>query len=123
LGAVVSLSPPVLDHIPLHGLVYGGVELEGLVTCCLSLAAFSLSLSLSLSQTMGGGGNRDLSRASFLGGKKRGKGERAPRVGISSTVFGVRATSRARAFWVSRRAGGGRGGLVFEAHRLLYHSA
>ena len=38
------------DHIPRHGPVYGGVEVQGLVTWCLYLASLSLSRSLSLCQ-------------------------------------------------------------------------
>jgi len=40
-----SISP-VLDHIPLYSPLSGGVDVEGLVTCCLSL-----SLSHSLTHT------------------------------------------------------------------------
>jgi len=38
----VQVAP--LDHIPLHGPVCGVVEVEGLVTCCLSLASVRLAV-------------------------------------------------------------------------------
>ena len=31
-------SPPLLEHTPLHSPLYGGVQREGLVICCLSLS-------------------------------------------------------------------------------------
>ena len=48
-------SPPLLDHIPLYSPLYGGVDVEGLVTGCLSLGSLSRSPPLAECGNFGAG--------------------------------------------------------------------